>query len=104
MVPLRRFQVEDTSMVPVLRPGDRLLVLTWLRARQGDLIVIRDPEASSVYVVKRVYATAANGDLEVRGDNPNVSRDSRHFGLVPPDLMVGRAVYRYLPGSRRGRL
>jgi len=33
-----------------------------------------------------------------------VSRDSRHFGPVPRGLVVGRVVYRYLPGARRGRL
>jgi type IV secretory pathway protease TraF len=51
-----------------------------------------------------VVSLEANGDLVVRGDNPNVSRDSREFGPVPRRLVVGRVVYRYLPGERRGRV
>ena len=81
-------------MQPSLRPGDGLLVSTWLKARVGDIVVFRDPEWSSTYTVKRVLALTKDG-LEVRGDNPNVSRDSRHFGPVPRKLAVGRVVFRY---------
>src|SRR5262245_57339136 len=102
--PLRRFRVQDTSMQPTLRPGDRLLVATWLAPRQGDLVVLRDPDARARYAIKRVEALTERGEVVVRGDNVNVSRDSRHFGPLPRDLIVGRAVYRYLPAPRRGSL
>jgi nickel-type superoxide dismutase maturation protease len=102
--PLRRFRVRDTSMQPALRPGDRLVVTPWARPRPGDVVVFRDPDATSIYTVKRVQALTAEGSLVVSGDNANVSRDSRHFGPVPRSLVVGRAIYRYLPGPRRGSL
>ena len=102
--PVRRFRVRDTSMQPALRPGDRLLVTTWARPRPGDVVVFRDPEATRTLTVKRVQALTPEGSLIVLGDNPNVSRDSRHFGPVARSLIVGRAVYRYLPGPRRGGL
>jgi nickel-type superoxide dismutase maturation protease len=104
LLPLRRFRVHDTSMQPALRPADRVLVACWSRVRVGDIVVLRDPEAPSTFLAKRVFAVCATGDVEVRGDNPNVSRDSRHFGAVRRGLIVGRVVYRYLPPSRRGRL
>ena len=104
VLPFQRFSVQDTSMRPVVQPGDRLLVGRWLRPRAGDLVVLRDPEQPSVFIVKRVASVEPNGDLVVRGDNPNVSRDSRHFGSVARRLVVGRAFYRYLPAARRGRL
>ncbi len=66
--------------------------------------MFRDPEARGTFIVKRVQALTAAGDVVVRGDNVNLSRDSRHFGPVPRALVVGRALYRYLPGGRRGRL
>ena len=103
-LPLQRFRVEDTSMRPVVQPGDRLLVGRWLRARRGDLIVFRDPQYPSAFVLKRVAAIEPTGNLVVRGDNPNVSRDSRHFGPIPPRLVVGRVFYRYFPAERRQRL
>jgi nickel-type superoxide dismutase maturation protease len=91
-------------MQPVLQPNDRLIVTSWVRLRPRDLVVFVDPEARRTHLVKRVEAISATGEVVVRGDNPNVSRDSRHFGPVPRGLIVGRVVYRYLPGARRGRL
>jgi nickel-type superoxide dismutase maturation protease len=94
LLPLRRFRIADTSMQPALRPGERVLVGTWLRPRVGDIVVLRDPEWRSTYTVKRITRVNASG-YEVRGDNVNVSRDSRHFGTVPRGLIIGRVVFRY---------
>ena len=92
-------------MQPALEPGDRLLIVTWpASVRAGDLVVVRDPEATSTFLVKRAAVVLPGGRVDVRGDSPNVSRDSRHFGPVPRALIVGRAVFRYLPAHRRGRL
>ncbi|MBV8718134.1 MAG: nickel-type superoxide dismutase maturation protease, partial [Chloroflexi bacterium] len=30
-------------MHPALRPGDRVVVATWLAPRVGDIVVLRDP-------------------------------------------------------------
>jgi nickel-type superoxide dismutase maturation protease len=102
--PLRRFVVQDTSMQPLIQPGDRLLVLQWRAPKAGDLAVMLVPDAQRTYAVKRVASIEPNGDLVVRGDNPNVSRDSRDFGPVPRKLVVGTVVYRYGPSARRGPL
>ena len=90
-------------MQPALRPGDRLVVACWLRPRVGDVVVVRDPEEHRTFMVKRVEALTAERVI-VKGDNPWVSRDSRHFGPLPRSLIVGRVVYRYLPAQRRGTL
>jgi nickel-type superoxide dismutase maturation protease len=100
----KKFVVQDTSMRPALQPRDRLLVGKWLRPRRGDVVVVRDPEQRSIFLVKRVATLEPNGDLVLQADNPNVSRDSRHFGAVPRHLIVGRAIFRYLPAERRGWL
>ena len=101
---LSRFRVADTSMQPALLPGDRLLVTGRGPIRTGAVVVFADPETPTEFRVKRVTDIAPDGTLFVRGDNPNVSRDSRHFGGVPASLVIGRVVYRYLPASRRGRV
>lgn len=104
-LPIHHFRVVDTSMQPALRPGDHLLVLSWPRSvRRGDIVVLRDPEAPSTFLVKRVVGHALTGQVVVGGDSPNVSRDSRQFGPVPSQLIVGKAIYRYRPPERRGRL
>src|SRR5688572_19419976 len=79
--PLASFVISDTSMQPALRPGDRVLVWRLARPKPGDTVVVRDPEARSTFLVKRV-ASVHGQSLTVHGDNPNVSRDSRHFGPV----------------------
>jgi len=103
---LRRVEVAGASMLPALSPGDRLLVLRhrrW-RWRPGQLAALRDPrDESAALLVKRVVAVTPGG-LDVRGDNPGFSTDSRTFGPVPRALMVGPVLYRYWPRDRAGRL
>jgi nickel-type superoxide dismutase maturation protease len=103
-LPVATFRIQDTSMQPALQPGDRVLVATWARPRPGDVVVLRDPQRRGLFLAKRVAQRLPDGALVVAGDNPNVSRDSREFGPVPPALVVGRVVFRYLPAGRRGRV
>ncbi len=90
-------------MAPALEPGDRLVVVRLGRPRPGDLVALRDPGEPARLLVKRVAAVGPTG-LEVRGDNPAASRDSRAFGSVTRSRVIGRAVYRYFPRSRVGWL
>jgi len=90
-------------MAPTLGPGDRLLVVRTRRPRPGDVAVVPDPREPSRLVVKRVVATSAAG-VTLEGDNPAASTDSRTFGPAPWQSVRGRAVYRYHPPSRRGRI
>jgi nickel-type superoxide dismutase maturation protease len=100
---ISRVVVAGTSMVPTLLPGDRLLVRRTRRVRLGDLVVVPDPRDPDRVVVKRAAAVGA-GRVEVAGDNPAASTDSREFGSVPRSSIQARAVYRYFPPDRAGRL
>jgi nickel-type superoxide dismutase maturation protease len=102
--PLRRLAVDGLSMTPALEPGDRLVAVKlppWRPLRPGDLVAVRDPRRPDRLLVKRVTAVGPAG-LEVRGDNPAHSTDSRHFGLLGPGDVVGLVVYRYGPPGRTG--
>lgn len=100
---VRRVQVEGDSMRPALEPGDRLVLLAARRARPGDLVGVADPRRPSRLLVKRVVERTSAG-YTVAGDNEAASTDSRHFGTVRASGLRGRAVYRYAPEHRRGRL
>ncbi|GAA1035110.1 S26 family signal peptidase [Virgisporangium ochraceum] len=115
--------VRGVSMVPTLRPGDRLLVRRRPahRVRTGDLVVYRDgfqPRPGAGWVVKRVAAVPGQalaagqvperiagdrivpaGRLVVAGDNPAASFDSRQFGYLPGEWLLGTVV-RALPRPR----
>jgi nickel-type superoxide dismutase maturation protease len=101
----RRVAVRGASMVPALWPDDRLVLIPAWRLRQGDVVAVADPRRTDRLLVKRVARVDRQAGLvTVLGDNPDASTDSRHFGPVPRRSVVGRAVYRYAPAGRAGRL
>ena len=103
-----RVVVSGDSMLPTLEPGDRLLVLRLGHRRGlrlGDLVTVRDPRGDGPrrVLVKRV-GDAEGESVEVAGDNPDASTDSRSFGRVPLALVTGKVLYRYAPAERAGVL
>jgi nickel-type superoxide dismutase maturation protease len=103
---LGRVAVAGDSMLPTLRPGDSLLVCRRpRRVSVGDLVTLEDPRqpADPEALIKRVAGVSADG-LELLGDNPLQSTDSRVFGPVAPRLLTGKVLYRYAPPTRRGRV
>ena len=99
-----RVEVAGASMRPALEAGDRLLVVPWLAARVGSVVALSDPRRPARTILKRVAAVRPDGSLVVLGDDPAASTDSRAFGPVPRSLVRGRAVWRYWPVERRGRV
>ena len=105
----RRVRVVDESMVPTLRPGDRLLVdLGAYRGRlpsPGEVVVAPDPQGRVRWLVKRVTAVNPTaGTIELAGDTGGPSRDSRSFGPVPIGSVLGRAYRLYAPLDRQREL
>jgi hypothetical protein len=69
-------------MVPTYVPGERLTALRhWRKVRVGDVVVVPDPRDDARWLLKRCVAVQ-RGQLDLRGDNPEASTDSRDFGLV----------------------
>ena len=105
---VRRVEVVGDSMAPTMMAGDRLVVLAQRFGRfkwpeVGDVVAVADPRDPSRTLVKRVASVdRAAGTLELLGDNPAASTDSRTFGPVPVASVVGRAIYRYAPTGRTG--
>jgi nickel-type superoxide dismutase maturation protease len=98
-----RVEVSGASMLPALRPGDRLVVLRLPRRwplRPGQLVAVRDPRTpgGGALFVKRVASVEA-GAVVVRGDNDAASTDSRSFGPVPRSLVRGVVLHRYRTGA-----
>jgi signal peptidase I len=69
---LARFEVSESSMVPTLRPGDR--VLTWERTpTRGDIVVFEHPSRPDFWMVKRViglpdeHISIENGAVSING-------------------------------------
>ena len=114
-------------MRPAIEPGDWLLVdpttLRW--PRRGAVVVFREPDGERL-AIKRVAAGPgervwfADGYLELADDEAwlvgdasdeaaaaaghGLPVDSRRYGPVPLELLVGRAWFRYAPIRRVGRI
>ena len=90
--------IDGRSMEPSLHDGDRVLV--WRtsahRIRRGEIVIVAEPRSNFAaaqggpgLTVKRV-AACADGMVVLLGDNRAESIDSRHYGPVPSDLILGR--------------
>lgn len=103
--------VEGQSMLPTLKPGSVALVLRcaygltspgggylvrWSTPRAGDVVATINPETGRA-VVKRVVTVlpgfpADEPSLFLMGDNPAESLDSRKYGLLPVESVLGRVI------------
>jgi phage repressor protein C with HTH and peptisase S24 domain len=84
-------------MIPTLAPGERLLVRLDGPIVLGDIVVFK---RATQFDVKRVLHIEAEG-VFVQGDNELVSTDSRTYGLIPFDDVLGTVTYRLWPKPGR---
>ena len=85
--------VSGLSMIPTLAPGERLLVRLDGPIVLGDVVVFNREQQ---FDIKRILRIEADG-IFVQGDNDLVSTDSRTYGLIPHENVIGVATYRLWP-------
>ncbi|MDR1898535.1 MAG: S26 family signal peptidase [Treponema sp.] len=97
---------EGASMMPVIRPGTVLLIsrlvyglrvpwkdrylLRWSAPREGDVVVFYTPAGD--LAVKRCKEIRDRGEFVALGDNSLQSYDSRSYGPVPLDSIIGKVL------------
>lgn len=77
-------------MVPTLADGDKVLVDEKGYISIGDIVLAKHPYKTDVKIVKRVSYIADDGRLTLTGDNPATSTDSRSFGTVSLESIIGK--------------
>ena len=107
-------RVHGTSMLPILRPGDVILVRKSVfrrRApRRGEVVVARPSFLGGRALVKRVRGTPREeiacasrtwflgpDEYFLLGDHADDSLDSRKLGPIPRRELIGRAWLRVWP-------
>ena len=94
-------RVEGRSMYPYLRPNDRVLVKRWSLQEPtglGQIVVAWHPHRPGLRLIKRLCRQDAAG-FWLEGDNTAESTDSRQFGWISPDRMIGVVVGRIAAGG-----
>ena len=97
---------QGRSMLPTLKPGTLLVVnkaaygfripglglylFRWSSPQPGDLLIFYTPLGERA--VKRCYAVNEEGTFFARGDNDLESFDSRSYGFIQPDHVLGKVV------------
>ncbi|MBK7709307.1 MAG: nickel-type superoxide dismutase maturation protease [Acidobacteria bacterium] len=89
------WSIEGDSMYPALRNGDRVLVCPNDEIRVGDIVLANHPFKSSVKIIKRVAQILDDGRYFLVGDDALESVDSRSFGAIRPEDILGRATCRF---------
>ena len=81
-------------MLPTLKDGDFVLVDPSAVPRVGDIVFARHPFEKGVNIVKRIGAITENGYFLI-GDNPAESNDSRTYGSIRAERILGVAISRF---------
>jgi phage repressor protein C with HTH and peptisase S24 domain len=76
-------------MWPVLEPGGVVIAVPKLQYRHEDVVIIRHNGSEKI---KRIW-TVQGGRYDVRGDNPSKSTDSRQFGLIKKETILGKVIW-----------
>jgi nickel-type superoxide dismutase maturation protease len=98
LFPFARYRIEGESMAPSLQADDRVIVnklaYKFSAPRPGDLVVLYDPRSQDRLILKRIER-AEGARWRVLGDNQEASTDSRSFGAVSKEQIVGKVWFRY---------
>ena len=95
MLPIARFTISGHSMEPFIKNGQTVLVSLILylisKPKIGDIVAFRKDEK---VLIKRI--TKIGGEKYfVRGDNKNDSMDSKDFGWIEKEKIIGRVILNF---------
>ncbi len=95
MWPIGFYKVVGKSMEPSYHEGDYLLInrlAFYLRSpRKEEVVLLKDPRTERA-VLKRIQDVKKQR-YSVRGDNPDHSTDSRTFGWVRLENILGTVLF-----------
>jgi len=97
---------EGRSMLPTIRPGAVVLVnraayglrmpilngylVNWGPPKTGDIVIFSAPDG--VLAVKRFQESVGNNRFLAVGDNSEESYDSRQYGSIAVDSILGKVI------------
>lgn len=93
-----RVRVTGDSMLPTVMEGDIVLVDTHAYITSipevGDIVLVHHPYHKDLLIIKRVANITPEERLVLHSDNPQVGSDSRQFGTISIQRLIGRVTCR----------
>ena len=93
-----RVRITGESMLPTVLPDDIVLVdtkaYTTLMPKVGDIVLVRHPYQKDLTIIKRVAEITKEERLVLHSDNSKVGSDSRQFGAITIQRVIGRVTCR----------
>ena len=78
-------------MIPRIKPGQFVLIRKTKKIKENDLILFQHP-FKGIKLVKRVDHIE-QGMIYALGENKEESSDSREFGYIPKELVIGKVIW-----------
>lgn len=95
----KRLKVVGESMLPFLSPGEEILIDPYIYNKSkpeiNDVVAIAHPLKTTLAIVKRIKAISEDGKYFLMGDNPTASTDSRHWGTISQQQIIGKVTNRF---------
>lgn len=95
----KRFRITGLSMQPLLPPETEVLINPHAYKQAlpqiNDLIVAIHPHRENLEIIKRVHYIAEDGTFFLLGDNLDYSSDSRSFGTIALENIIGKVTNRF---------
>lgn len=98
ILPIQRFTVSGNSMLPTLKPGQDVLVLCWFyKLKVGGLVAFKKDSKEMIKRVRQLSSDLpvrqAGRGMFVQGDNSKESTDSRKFGPIKKEEIIGKVIW-----------
>lgn len=95
----KRLRVVGESMLPLLQPGDEILLDPFAYQKSSpqinDIIVTQHPLQPNLSIVKRINGINDGDRYFVTGDNRKASTDSRHWGSIKSSDIIGKVTSQF---------
>ena len=92
---LGRFKVKGRSMLPTISSGTTVLISSlpyfFTSPKINDIVLVEDPRTKRP-LLKRI-TNVSPSEYFVTGDNMEQSTDSRHFGAVARQHILGKVIF-----------